>query len=178
MHSHSIFFAALCRGAATGSGFFLPGHVGEFFWGFDGLGRGFGQFEIGIHFRRFARFGFVGFPRGDAGLHAVMLGEAFVAGFHVEQREVGMHELFAGFHFFGFAAFGDGGGVIAFAIVGHAEGELGIEMVRIGGENGFELFDSAVVFGRAEIEHGVVVLFLRRHSCASKVNQIVSGFEF
>ena len=144
--------------------FFLPGHVGEFFGSLDGLRRGFGHFEVWVRFGCFAGFGFVRFPGGDAGLHPVMFGGGFVAGFHVEQREVGVDELFAGFHFFGFVAFGDGGSVIAFAIVGHAERELGVEMVGVGGEDGFELFDGAVVIGRAEIEHGVVVLVLEAHS--------------
>lgn len=90
-----------------------------------------------------------------------MLGGLFVAGLHVEQREVRVNELFLGSELLGFMAFGDGGAEIAFAIVRHAEGELRVEMRRISREDGAQFLDAGVVIALAEGEHGVVVLFLR-----------------
>ena len=74
-----------------------------------------------------------------------------------------MNELFLGLEFLGFVAFGNGCSEIAFAIMRHAEGELCVEMDRISREDGAQLGDAAVVIAAAEIEHGVVVLFLRCH---------------
>ena len=95
-------------------------------------------------------------------LKAVMLGGLFVARLHVEQRKVGVNELFLGAQLLGFMAFGDGGGEIAFPIKRHAEGELRIEMRRIAGEDGAQFLDARVVITLAEGEHGIVVLFLER----------------
>lgn len=75
-----------------------------------------------------------------------------------------MDELFFGAELFGFVTFGDRGGKIAFAIVGHAERELGVEMRRVGGENRFQPGDRAVEISGAEIEHRVIVLFLAGHA--------------
>lgn len=154
---------------------FLPRHVGEFFRRLDGWWRGRfnkSEFGVGRGGRGFAGLGFVLAPRGDARLQAVVFGFLFVAGLHVEQREVGVNKLFLGLELLGFVAFGDGGGEVAFAIVRHAEGELRVEMRRVGREDGAQLGDAAVVIAAAESEHGFVVLFLGGHQSLRLVVQL------
>ena len=93
-----------------------------------------------------------------------MFGGDFVAGTHVEEGKIGMDELFVGPEFFGLLAFGDGGGKIAQAVVGHAEGELRIEVVGVLGEHVLQLVHSDGEFTPAEGEHGGIVLFLQVHA--------------
>ncbi|PYK96812.1 MAG: hypothetical protein DME19_18450 [Verrucomicrobia bacterium] len=120
------------------------------------------QFRVGGRPRSGRRH--VPFPRSDARLQAVVLGGLLVAGFHVKQREVGVNQLFVRPKFLRFVPFGDGGGIVAFAIASHAQGELGIEMRRFFGQDRSELRDCGVIVTRAEVEHRIVVLFLvRRH---------------
>ena len=93
-----------------------------------------------------------------------MFGGLFVARLHIEQGQIGVDELFVRPEFLGLVPFGDGGRIIAFAVVGHAESQLGIEMGRICGKDRPELRDGGIVIAIAEVEHRIVVLFLvRRH---------------
>ena len=102
-----------------------------------------------------------------------MFGSLFVAGFHIKKGEIGMNELFLRAQFFGFVAFGNRSRVIAFSIMGHPEGELRLEMVRLVSEDIFQLADSGVVAAGAEVEHRVVVLILeRRHNVFDKGNVV------
>ena len=50
-----------------------------------------------------------------------MFGGFLITAFHVEQREVGMDELFVGIEFLSLVAFLDGGRIIAFAIIRHPQ---------------------------------------------------------
>lgn len=68
-----------------------------------------------------------------------------------------MDQLFVGLEFLGLVAFGDGTREVALAIPGHAEGEAGVEMIRVFLENGLELGDRGIELFGGEIEHGVVV---------------------
>ena len=97
-----------------------------------------------------------------------MFGRLFVAGLHVKERKVGVDELLVWFQFFGFMALLDGAGEVAFAVISHTEGELAIEMRRIFRQNALEFGNGAVEITLAEIEHGVVVSFLLRHSTLTK----------
>ena len=96
-----------------------------------------------------------------------MLSGDFVAGFHVEEGKVGVHELFLGTQFLRFVAFGDGRLEIAETIVGHAERELGLEILRVLREDGLQLLRGRGKIALAEVEHGVVVVFLQ---CQCQVN--------
>src|SRR4051812_31422736 len=95
----------------------------------------------------------------------MMLGCLFVPGFHVEKRQVRVYQLFLGAKLFRFVTLLNGPGIVAFAVIGHAKGELGIKVVRVLCQNGLQLGDGRIVFSRGEIEHCIVVLFLsRRHN--------------
>ena len=89
-----------------------------------------------------------------------MLGGLLVAGPHVEEREVGVHELLVRAKLFRLVALGDGGGEIALATVSHAERELRIEVRGVGGQHGAQAGDGGGVVPLAESEHRVVVLSL------------------
>ena len=104
--------------------------------------------------------GSAGFPRGDAGLHSVVLGGGFIPAFHVKKGEVRVDQLFVGAKGAGFVALGDGGGVVAFSIESHAQGQSGLEMCGIFGQDLLELGDGPVVIPPAEVEGGLVVFFL------------------
>ena len=87
-----------------------------------------------------------------------------VARLHIKQGQIGVDKLFVRPEFLGLVPFGDGGRIIAFAAVSHADGKLGVKMGRVCGKECPELCDGGIVIARAEIEHRVVVLFLeRRH---------------
>jgi len=86
-------------------------------------------------------------------LHAVMLGDGFIAGFHVEQREVGVHELFLRLESLGFVPFGNGGRVISLAIPGHPEGKLRLEMIGVRDQQFLQLRDGRIIVGLAEVEN-------------------------
>ena len=114
---------------------FFPRHVGEFCGGLNGLRFGCaGHFEFGIFIDNWAGGGrgvglvHIAAPGSDARLQSVMFGGLFVAGPHVVEGEIGVDELFVRSEVFGFVAFGDGFGIMALSIQGHAEGELGIEV--------------------------------------------------
>ncbi len=102
----------------------------------------------------------------------------FVAGFHVEEREVRVDELFFWAQLFGFVTFGDGGGKIALPIIRHPERELSVEIHGVLREHGFQLGDGAVKFATAEIEHRVVVLFLQSHYVDANASGAVKEGEF
>ena len=91
-----------------------------------------------------------------------MLGGLFVACLHVKQGEVRVHELFVRPKLFGFMPFGDGGGIVPFPVVGHPQGKLSVPMIRLFNEDRFEPRNGGVVLAGGEIEHRVVVLFLKR----------------
>ena len=167
-----------CGRPWSGPGFFLPRLVGKFVGhanDFDGRGwgPGHGQFRVGVglgygsvlggHGAGFGG-GVFGAPAGDTRLEAVMFGGDLVAGTHVEEGKIGVDELFVGPEFFGLEAFGNGGGKIAQAVMGHAEGELRIEVVGVLGEHELQLVHGAGEFTPAEGEHGGIVLFLQVHA--------------
>ena len=111
----------------------------------------------------------VAFPRSDARLQTVVFGGLFVARLHIEKGEIGVDELFVRPEFLGLVPFGDGGRIIAFAVVSHADGQLGVEMGRVCAKDRPELCDGGIVVARGEVEHRIVVLFLeRRHSLLVK----------
>lgn len=64
-----------------------------------------------------------------------MFGGFLVAAFHIEEGEIGMNELFFGRQFFSFVTLKDGAGIIAFSVISHSQGELGIKVGGIGGED-------------------------------------------
>lgn len=86
-----------------------------------------------------------------------MFGGFFVAGLHVEEGKIGVNELLVRFEFFGFVSFGNGRGEVAFAIMGHAEGKLGIKVRGILREDLLEFGDGGVELPLREVEHGIVV---------------------
>src|SRR2546427_5166152 len=107
----------------------LPRHVGKFlgeFWR-----GGLGHFEFWILRRLFTRRSFVIAPGSDARLQAMMFGGLFVARLRIKQREVGVNELLFWPKLLGFMALGNGGLVIAFPIIGHAQRELCVEVRRV-----------------------------------------------
>ena len=71
-----------------------------------------------------------------------------------------MDELLVGTELLGLEAFGDGAGEIAFAVPGHADRQLRVEVRVILGEDCLEFRDGAVVLLHREVEHRVVVAFL------------------
>ena len=97
-----------------------------------------------------------------------MLGSFFVAGLHVEQREVRVNELFLGFEFFSLVTMRNGGDKISLAIKGHAECELRVEVRRLNREDGDQLGDGVIEVAVAESEHRVVILFLESFGHASR----------
>lgn len=90
-----------------------------------------------------------------------MFGGCLVACLHVGAGQIGVDELVVGFEFFGFMAFGDGGGVIALGIIRAAEGELGVEIIRVLREDFAQLLNCAFDIAGAEFKHGVVELVLK-----------------
>ncbi len=94
----------------------------------------------------------------------MFFGGQLVAGFHIEQRKIGVDKLFLRAKFFGFMPLGNGDGKIACTIKRHAERELRIEMVRINRQYRFEFDNGVFKFTPAEIEHRIVVLFLQIHA--------------
>ena len=97
-----------------------------------------------------------------------MLGSFFVAGLHVEERKVCVNELFLGLEFFSLVTMRDGGGEISFAIEGHAECELCVEVRRLNREDGVQSCDGVIEVAIAESKHCIVVLFLERFGHASR----------
>lgn len=89
-----------------------------------------------------------------------MFGGFFLAGLHVEEGEIGVNELLVRLEFLGFVAFSDGAGEVAFAVMGHAEGKLGVKVRWILSEDLLELGDGAIELPLREVEHGIVVEFL------------------
>jgi hydroxymethylpyrimidine pyrophosphatase-like HAD family hydrolase len=89
-----------------------------------------------------------------------MLSGLFISGLHVKERKIGVNQLFVREKLLRFVPFFDGAGVIAFAVVSHAERELGVEVLRVVAEELLEFLDGAVVIGPAEIEHGVIVSYI------------------
>ncbi len=73
-----------------------------------------------------------------------------------------MDELFVRAELLGLVTFGDGGGEIALPIQSHADRKLGVEVLRVLGENGTEGFNGVGIIALAEGEHRVVVTFLKR----------------
>ena len=91
----------------------------------------------------------------------MMLGRFLVARLHVGAGEIRMDQLIVRFHFFGLVPFGDGGGVIAFGVISAAQGQLRVEILRIVRQDGAKPLNGAVHVPRAELEHGVIKLFLQ-----------------
>lgn len=84
-----------------------------------------------------------------------------------------MNELFVRAQLFSFVTFGDGGGIVTFSIIRHAERELRFEMVGLDLEDVLQPGNGAVVIASAESEHRIVVLFLeRRHNVFDKGNVV------
>ena len=142
---------------------FLPRHVGKFLrWFGRRRRRGrFGECEFRIARRRAAGSRFIFAPRCDSSLKAVMLSGFLVARLHVEQRKVRVDELFLRLELLGLVAVGDGSGEISFAIEGHAERELRVEMRWLNREDGVQPRDGIVKLAVAESKHRVVVSFLK-----------------
>ena len=90
-----------------------------------------------------------------------MLSGFLVARLHVEQRKVRVDELFLRLELLGLVAVGDGSGEISFAIEGHAERELRVEMRWLNREDGVQPRDGIVKLAVAESKHRVVVSFLK-----------------
>ena len=97
-----------------------------------------------------------------------MLGSFFVAGLHVEQREVRVNELFLGLEILSLVTMRDGGGEISLAIEGHAQRELRVEVRRLNREDGDQPGDGVIEVAVAESEHRVVILFLENFGHASR----------
>lgn len=156
------------RMAAPNGRFLLPRHVWELRWQLDRRGRGrLRHFEfiiaglcIGIG------PGHVAAPRGNARLQAVVLGGGLVARFHVSAGKIGVRELIVRPELLGFVAFVDGPGIVTLGEISAAERELGIEVYRIGRENGLQHLNRSIGVPEAEFKHRVVVLILkaRRHA--------------
>ena len=91
-----------------------------------------------------------------------MFGGLLVTGLHVEEGEVGVNELFGRPKFLRLVALGDGAGKVALAVVGAAEGKLGIEVGGVLREDGGELLDGPIELAHAELQHGIVVSVLER----------------
>ena len=134
--------------------------------GFIGRRFGLGQCEFGIagRGRWLAGQRRILTPRRDPRLQAVMLRGRFVAGLHVEQREVRVDELFLRLEFLRLVPLGDGRREIALAIVSHAQGELRVEVGWLRRQDRGQLRNRAVKISRAEIKQRVVVLILQVHS--------------
>src|SRR5437764_15465835 len=75
---------------------------------------------------------------------------------------MGVYVLFVRPDYLCFVPLGNGGVIIAFAVVSHSDGKLGVEMVRVCGKDRPELRDGGIVIATAEVEHRIVVLFLER----------------
>lgn len=107
----------------------------------------------------------------------MVLGGGFIAGFHVGAGQIGVDELVVGFEFFGFVAFGDGGGVIAFCIICAAEGELGVEIIGVLREDFTQAENGAFDVACAEFKHGVVELVLKAWHLAWTTYTIWAGWK-
>lgn len=86
----------------------------------------------------------------------------FVSRLHVKQREVCVDQLLIGPELFRLVPFLDRAGKIAFSVIRHSEGKLGVEIIRIRRQHHFKFLNRAVVIALAEGEHRIVVLVLRR----------------
>ena len=86
-----------------------------------------------------------------------MFGGLFVAGLHIEEGEIGVNELFVRLELFRFVTFGNGARKVPFAVVGHAEGELGVKVRGILGEDLLEFRDGGIELPLREVKHGIVV---------------------
>ena len=94
-------------------------------------------------------------------MKSVMFGSFFVACFLIKERKVGVNELIVGPHLFGLVAFSNGCGVIAYSIVSHSQSKLGVEVIWVFRQHGFELGDGDHIIALGVIEHRFVVLFLQ-----------------
>ena len=142
----------------------FPRHVWKFLRQFDWrrFGLSHGQFRITAGCAGGRRH--VASPRSDAGLESVVFGSFLIADFLVKKREVGMNELFVRLHLLGLMALRNGRETISFSIIGHRQGKLGVEMVRVFRQHGFQLCDGERVITLGVIEHRIGVLFLQcRH---------------
>src|SRR5437867_12844554 len=63
-------------------------------------------------------------------------------------------------------AFGNRRRVLSFGIVSSAQRELGVKILRVLRENGFEFLNGSIRVAGAEIEHGIVVCVLQVHCFA------------
>ena len=144
------------------AGVFLPGHVGELLGQLEGLGLGLGHAEFGVFFfgRLRSRGGHVALPGGNAGLKAVLLGGLLVARLHVEEREVGVHQLLVGFELLGAMSLGDGRGVVAQSIMAHGQAQTCIEVIGILRQDPLEFRNGDRVLAGRVVEHGIIKLIL------------------
>jgi hypothetical protein len=148
------------RTAASNRRFLFPRHIRELFRNLHRGGFRLGHFKFGLARRR--RGGWPRFtPRGNPGLQSMMFGGLLVAAFHVEQRKIGVNQLFFRLKFFGFVAFGNRGCEVSFAVISHSNGKLRIEVARIFTKDRLKLRDGGIVVVRAEVVHRVVVLILK-----------------
>jgi len=96
----------------------------------------------------------------------VVFGGGFVAGFEIEEREIGVRQRFHGAQAFRLVPFADGGLVVTHPAMDHAQGQLRVKMSRIPPQDLVETAQRARQIAGAEGEHGLVVLFLKRgHNC-------------
>ena len=103
----------------------------------------------------------------------MVFGRFFVSGLHVKEGKVRVNELFVRSQLLSLVTFGDGSGIISFAIIGHAKRQLRVKMSRLLSEYFLQPGNRAVVIARAEIIHRVVVLFLvRAHNVFDKANLV------
>ena len=90
-----------------------------------------------------------------------MLRFGFIAGLLIEERKIRVDLLFGGAHLLGLVTFGDGPGIITFAVEGHAEPELGIEMVGIVAQDGFEFRNGIIELALSELVGRFVISVLQ-----------------
>ena len=86
-----------------------------------------------------------------------MFGGLLVTGLHVEEGEIGVNQLLVRLELFRFVTFGNRARKVPFAVVCHAEGELGVKVRGILGEDRLEFRDGGIELPLREVEHGIVV---------------------
>lgn len=106
-----------------------------------------------------------------------MLRSFLVARLHVKEREVGVDELLPGFQLLGSVTLGNRRCIITFAIKRHTQGKLCVEIRRIVGQEATQFRYRLVKLSLAEIEHGLVVLFLNVHCVPKRLTHRRAGVQ-